>query len=67
MKNFISTPNLVLKRKLNKYYKVYNLNEFRISLLNYKTNNKCDNLYLPDQKQVVRKLHLVLTFQMENN
>jgi len=49
--------------KLNKHYKFNNLNEFRTSLLNYKTNKKYNNLYL----QVVIKLHLVLTFQMENN
>lgn len=67
MKNFISTPNLGLKRKLNEHYKVYNLDEFRTSLLNCKTNNKCENLYLPDKKQVVRKLHSVLTYQTENN
>jgi len=67
MKNFISTPNLGLKRKLNEHYKVYNLDEFRTSLLNYKTNKKCENLYLPDKKQVVRKLHSVLTYQTENN
>ena len=67
MKNFISTPNLGLKRKLNEHYKVYSLDEFRTSLLNYKTNKKCENLYLPDKKQVVRKLHSVLTYQTENN
>ena len=37
MKNFISKPNLGLKRKLNEHYKVYNLDEFRTSLLNCKT------------------------------
>jgi hypothetical protein len=67
MKNFISTPNLGLKRKLNEYYKVYNLDEFRTSILNCKTNKKCENLYLPDKKQVIRKLHSVLTYQTENN
>jgi hypothetical protein len=67
MGNFISTPNLGLKRKLNKHFKVYNLNEFRTSLLNCKTENKCENLYLPDKKDVIRKLHLVLRYQTENN
>ena len=67
MKNFISTPNLGLKRKLNEHYNVYNLDEFRTSLLNCKTNKKCENLYLPDKKQVIRKLHSVLTYQTENN
>ena len=67
MRNFILTPNLGLKRKLNEYFKVYNLDEFRTSLLNCKTENKCENLYLPDKKDVIRKLHSVLTYQTENN
>ena len=66
MRHMISTPNLGLKRKLNEYFNVYNLEEFRTSLLNYKTEEKCENLYLPDKKGVVRKLHSVLTFQTEN-
>ena len=41
--------------------------EFRTSLLNCKTENKCENLYLPDKKYVNRKLHSVLTYQTENN
>ena len=64
---FISTPNLRLKRKIAEYMKVYNLDEFRTSCLNYKTENKCENLYLPDKKGISRKIHSVLTFQMENN
>jgi len=67
MRNFISTPNLGLKRKLNEHFKVYNLDEFRTSLLNCKTNSKCENLYLPDKKDIIRKLHSVLTYQTENN
>jgi len=64
--NYISTPNLALKRKLAEYMKVYNLDEFRTSCLNYKTEKKCENIYLPDKKGVQRKIHSVLTFQMEN-
>jgi len=67
MRNFISTPNLGLKKKLNEHFKVYNLDEFRTSLLNCKTENKCENLYLSDKKDVIRKLHSVLTYQTENN
>ena len=48
--NYISTPNLTLKRKLAEYMKVYNLDEFRTSCLNYKTEEKCENIYLPDKK-----------------
>jgi len=64
--NYISTPNLALKRKLAEYMKVYNLDEFRTSCLNYKTEEKCENIYLPDKRGVQRKIHSVLTFQMEN-
>ena len=56
-----------MKRKLNEHYNVYNLDELRTSLLNYKTNKKCENLYLPDKKQVIRKLYSVLMYQKENN
>jgi len=37
MRNFISTPNLSLKRKLQERFKVYNIDEYRTSCLNHKT------------------------------
>jgi hypothetical protein len=37
MANFISTPNIRIKRKLSERFKVYNIDEFRTSCLNYKT------------------------------
>ena len=46
--------------------KLYNLDEFRTSKLNYKTEEVCENLYLPDLKGKSRKLHSVLTYKMEN-
>ena len=46
--------------------KLYNLDEFRTSKLNYKTEEINDNLYLPDVKGKMRKLHSVLTYKMEN-
>jgi len=70
MRNFISTPNLTLKRKLQEHFKVYNIDEFRTSCLSYKTEEVCDNLYLrfkKDPKQKERKIHSILTYQMENN
>jgi hypothetical protein len=63
---YMSTPNLGLKRKINEYLDVYNIDEFRTSCLYNKTENKCENLYQPDKKDVIRKIHSVLTFQMEN-
>ena len=45
---------------------MYNIDEFRTSCINYKTEQVCENLYLwfNDKK---RKMHPILTFQMENN
>ena len=70
MRNFISTPNLTLKRKLQETFRVYNIDEFRTSCLSYKTEELCENLYLKfkkDPKQKERKIHSILTYKMENN
>ena len=70
MRNFISTPNVTLKRKLQETFKVYNIDEFRTSCLSYKTEEVCENLYLKfkkDKIQKERKIHSILTYQMENN
>jgi hypothetical protein len=66
MRNFISTPNIGLKRKLGEYFTIYSIDEYRTSLLNYKTEEISENLYLPDKNGVVRKIHSILTYQMEN-
>ena len=47
-----------------------NIDEFRTSCLSNKTEELCENLYLkfkkdPNQKE--RKIHSILTYQMENN
>jgi hypothetical protein len=70
MRNFISTPNLTLKRKLKEHFQVYNIDEFRTSCLSYKTEERCENLYLKikkDKKQKLRKMHSILTYKMENS
>ena len=70
MRNFISTPNLTLKRKLRKGFQVYNIDEFRTSCLSYQTEEMCENLYLKfkkDKHKKLRKIHSILTYQMENN
>ena len=70
LRNFISTPNLTLKRKLKERFKVYNIDEFRTSCLSYKTEEVCKNLYLKfkkDPKQKERKIHSILTYKMENS
>jgi|TARA_Y100000385_G_scaffold5470_1_gene6022 hypothetical protein len=66
MKNFISTPNLSLKRKLQERFRVYDIDEYRTSCLNWKTEELCKNLYLPDKKNKERKMYSILTYKMEN-
>ena len=48
MRNFMSTPNLGLKRKLKERFKVYNIDEYKTSCLHYKTEEKMRNLYVKD-------------------
>ncbi len=66
MRNFISTPNIGLKRKLHERFTIYNLDEFRTSCLDYQTETMCNNLYFTDKDGEYQKLHSVLTFQMAN-
>uniref|UniRef100_A0A6C0HMC7 Uncharacterized protein n=1 Tax=viral metagenome TaxID=1070528 RepID=A0A6C0HMC7_9ZZZZ len=66
MANFISTPNLTLKRKLRERFTVYNIDEFRTSCINYKTEKKGDNLWLPSTNGKQYKKHSILTYKMEN-
>ena len=66
MRNFISTPNLGVKKKLKEKFNVFNIDEYRTSCLHYKTETKGNNFYITDKINKKRKLHSVLTFQMEN-
>jgi hypothetical protein len=66
MANFISTPNLTLKRKIAEYFKVYNLDEYNTSKLSNETFEACENLVLKDKFGVPRELHSVLTYTKEN-
>ena len=65
MSNYISTPNIRLKRKLKEKFKVFNIDEFRTSCINYKTEELCNNLYLQFNNKN-RKMHSILTYKMEN-
>ena len=67
MRNFISTPNKGLKKKMSTRFKTYSIDEFRSSLINYKTLKKTENLYLPDRQGTLRKKHSILTYKTENN
>ena len=67
MRHFMSTPNLSIKRKLKERFRVYDIDEYRTSCLNYITEEVCENMYLPDKTGKGRKIHSILTYQMENN
>ena len=43
---YISTPGIGLKRKLGGHIKIFSIDEFRTSCLNYKTETRCENLYI---------------------
>ena len=54
-----------------RYFKVYNIDEFRTSKLHHITEEECENLCLMDknkikEKRKERKIHAVLTYKMEN-
>ena len=66
MRHLLSTPNIRLKRLLARYFSIYNIDEFRTSCIHHETENRCENLYLPDKTGHLRKIHSVLTYQMEN-
>ena len=67
MRNFISTPNIAIKRKLKEKFNVFNIDEYKTSCLYYKTEEKGENFYITDKINKKRKLHSVLTFKMETN
>ena len=48
MRNFISTPNLGLKRKLKTRFQCYSIDEFRTSLLYHQTEEINENLFVKD-------------------
>ena len=65
--NYMSTPGIGIKRKIAERFKTYNIDEFRTSCLNYKTEERCENMYLPTGKdKKLRKIHAILTYQVEN-
>lgn len=77
MSNFISTPNIRLKRKLKERFKVYNIDEYKTSCISYKTEKEVGNLTLKISQNTTCqrfrtkigkkiKMHSILTYQMEN-
>jgi hypothetical protein len=66
MRNYISTPNMGLKKKLATKFKIYSIDEYKTSKINYKSLEEVKNLYLPDRKGVQRKKHSILTYETES-
>ena len=64
---YMSTPNKRLTNKLCEGFKVYLIDEFRTSKLNWITENEQDNLWLKDKKGKYRKMHSILTYTTESN
>ena len=68
MRNYISTPNITIKRKLKQRFKVLSIDEFRTSCINCHTHEKQRGPYkYKDKTNKTRSLHSVLTYKMENN
>ena len=68
MRNFISTPNIGLKRKLGKHFQIYSIDEFRTSRLHHQSEEVCSNLRVCNEDgKTWRSVHSVLTFQTENH
>ena len=64
MRNMISSPCLGLKRLLNKNFKMLVMDEFRTSCLNYRTNEKIENMI---DKKTNKKIHSVLIILKEKD
>jgi hypothetical protein len=60
MKHIISTPQIGMKRMLKKYFKVYNVDEFRTSCLDNRTEEKNNNAFIKRKNGKNKKLHSVL-------
>ena len=44
MRNYISTPNIGLKRKITKQFETYDIDEYRTSMLYHRTQTITENL-----------------------
>lgn len=66
MKGCEPTPNVGLKRRLKQYFKIYNIDEFRTSIVHHKSLQKCNNLIGLNKEGHPRKIHTILTYKMEN-
>ena len=65
-KGFIPVPGIGLKRKLKEQIPIYNIDEYRTSCLHHQTEQRVDNLYLPDKIRKQRYMHSILTYTIPN-
>lgn len=61
MRNFISTPQIGMKRLLKKYFRLVTVDEYRTSCLDYENEMRVTNLEIEGAK-----LHSVLVFKTKN-
>ncbi len=69
MRGLLSVPNIRLTRKLKERFRVFYLDEFRTSCLNYKTETRCKNLYYKDtlkRKKLKNRLHKLRRIKMND-
>ena len=66
MRHIISTPMIGLKRLLAKYFLVINIDEFRTSCLDWRTEKYNDNVTVKGKDGKNKKLHAVLVSQILN-
>ena len=61
MRNYISTPNIGLKRKITKQFETYDIDEYRTSMLYHRTQTITENLsYISKENNKTYELHAVL-------
>lgn len=63
LRGFMPTPMISLKRKIHSRFKIYNIDEFRTSVLSAKTGKVCENIMLPDKYGKLRSIHSILTYK----
>ena len=68
MRNFISTPNIRIKRKIRKKFDILSIDEYSTSIINSVTHiRENDHFKYKDKNNKTRSLYSVLTYKMENN
>ena len=67
MRNFISTPNIGMKRKIMKRFETYDIDEYRTSKLYHRTQTITENLsYVSKKNNKTYELHSVRKRSLPN-